>query len=593
MLLQKHLSEIPDPMRLTIFDSFMASLTTLLHNYSLLKKARNRAKRAAKEKSFAGKNERKLWSIYQKYTKGDCVPLNSVRDAFNDLKLYPSLTQVHEMVCYAKECPAHNSGDGLAFGEFCVFAIELEEFYKKGIESPKPVSVIRTARMAIDTKCKTDVFLGGSCDPTTWRAECAIPYLEKQHISYYNPQVNMWSIERINSEDEAKQTSQVLLFVIDNRTRAISSLIEVAYLVGCQRQVVLVFNESSGKQVIVKGKKTSESEHTELKRSYDIITHLSERNGYPIFNDLSTSLKCLNRMVKQQIKVQQLSSSDGARPVKYGHLRLGHTLQHLWDVFHSYCENSDRLSYKQACEAFHYATGQLLDIAQVESVANGSDTIGFTTFCCLVMEAKSQLALCYPSLRQLLTNTLLILLSITKTVPDWLGWMFGRTPALRSERVEDCSDFYLGGNHSTHNWKESIAVPLLRQHNCTYVSPQLEEWNWKTISKNHAQVERCQLLLYVIPADIRALTDMIQAAYYIGQGCRIVLCVQMMPENNLQDEELAGAAQDYNRGRAYLCDIAKRENVPVFSDVEEAVRHAIFLLKPPPPTLVMTQKVTI
>lgn len=31
------------------------------------------------------------------------------------------------------------------------------------------------------------VFLGGSCNPTTWRKDIAIPELEKRHISYFNP----------------------------------------------------------------------------------------------------------------------------------------------------------------------------------------------------------------------------------------------------------------------------------------------------------------------------------------------------------------------------------------------------------------------
>ena len=31
------------------------------------------------------------------------------------------------------------------------------------------------------------VFLGGSCNPTTWRKHTAIPHLEKNGISYYNP----------------------------------------------------------------------------------------------------------------------------------------------------------------------------------------------------------------------------------------------------------------------------------------------------------------------------------------------------------------------------------------------------------------------
>lgn len=32
-----------------------------------------------------------------------------------------------------------------------------------------------------------EVFLGGSCNPTTWRADIAIPALKKLGITYYNP----------------------------------------------------------------------------------------------------------------------------------------------------------------------------------------------------------------------------------------------------------------------------------------------------------------------------------------------------------------------------------------------------------------------
>lgn len=34
---------------------------------------------------------------------------------------------------------------------------------------------------------KVEVFLGGSCNPTTWRADVAIPELDKLGISFYNP----------------------------------------------------------------------------------------------------------------------------------------------------------------------------------------------------------------------------------------------------------------------------------------------------------------------------------------------------------------------------------------------------------------------
>jgi hypothetical protein len=32
-----------------------------------------------------------------------------------------------------------------------------------------------------------EVFLGGSCNPTTWRADVAMPELNKLGISFYNP----------------------------------------------------------------------------------------------------------------------------------------------------------------------------------------------------------------------------------------------------------------------------------------------------------------------------------------------------------------------------------------------------------------------
>ena len=33
------------------------------------------------------------------------------------------------------------------------------------------------------------VFLGGACNPTTWRQDIAMPMLDAAGISYYNPQV--------------------------------------------------------------------------------------------------------------------------------------------------------------------------------------------------------------------------------------------------------------------------------------------------------------------------------------------------------------------------------------------------------------------
>ncbi|VDO03712.1 unnamed protein product [Rodentolepis nana] len=75
------------------------------------------------------------------------------------------------------------------------------------------------------------VFLGGACNPTTWRKDIAIPFLEENGIPYFNPQVDEWCPDLITKEAVAKEQSCCLLFVFEpHLTRALASLVEVAYL---------------------------------------------------------------------------------------------------------------------------------------------------------------------------------------------------------------------------------------------------------------------------------------------------------------------------------------------------------------------------
>ena len=45
-------------------------------------------------------------------------------------------------------------------------------------------------------------------------------------------QVDEWYPELIEVEEQAKQSASMLFFVIDNQTRAVSSMIEIAYFAG-------------------------------------------------------------------------------------------------------------------------------------------------------------------------------------------------------------------------------------------------------------------------------------------------------------------------------------------------------------------------
>lgn len=72
------------------------------------------------------------------------------------------------------------------------------------------------------------VFLGGSCNPTIWRFEEAIPALNAAGISYYNPQMPTWDPDKYGPlEEAAKKQCKKLLFVIDGQTRAIYSCFEI------------------------------------------------------------------------------------------------------------------------------------------------------------------------------------------------------------------------------------------------------------------------------------------------------------------------------------------------------------------------------
>jgi hypothetical protein len=116
-----------------------------------------------------------------------------------------------------------------------------------------------------------EVFLGGSCNPTTWRADVAMPELSKLGISFYNPvwklklrtsidvlmpslqlqQVSQWTPDLLQLEHRAKLKARVLFFVMDSQTRASAAAIEVAHIAGQnQKPLILVLQPYKRNQQI-------------------------------------------------------------------------------------------------------------------------------------------------------------------------------------------------------------------------------------------------------------------------------------------------------------------------------------------------------
>merc|ERR1711998_792463 len=83
------------------------------------------------------------------------------------------------------------------------------------------------------------IFLGGSCNPTTWRADIAMPLLDEQGVAFYNPQVDDWYPELMALENRAKEEAAVNLFVIDGDTRGLMSIMEAVEHIATKRAVAV------------------------------------------------------------------------------------------------------------------------------------------------------------------------------------------------------------------------------------------------------------------------------------------------------------------------------------------------------------------
>ena len=109
-----------------------------------------------------------------------------------------------------------------------------------------------------------------------------------------------------------------------------------------------------------------------------------------------------------------------------------------------------------------------------------------------------------------------------------------------------------------------------------------------------AAIDKSRVLLFVISGNSRSVGAMNEAAFYIGQGLNNVVLVvqsisaqaQVIGDTTTEELELDTstiaqeclsklALKDYNRGRSYLSDIANREGIPVFDNVEEALQCVV------------------
>jgi len=506
---------------------------------------------------------RELYDIWcRNGTKNGVRSGSQLPKLFHQAEIYPSQSQILEMMHCARErerdaereaAPAQPPGDAgerspsdahhfLTFGEFCLFANELKKCYEREIPRPSQLSKMADKKGNDKKMCerkisksagKYEVFLGGSCNPTTWRQEMAIPHLKAWGITYFNPQVPQWGPELMEKEHHAKQTAEVLFFVIDRQTRSVATIIEAAYYTAAQKKFVLVIDPYEGPGQIIQGEPISQQEYEDLATGQLVLQDMVERLGIPVFSSIRSALECTAKILREKISVQELGLQDGVNPVKNSHYPIGDKLTKLRDAFSALdTTNSGQLSMADVCMAFRILTNRDLSVDDLKNIVASSNeqaSVNFDQFCCILTEFRN-----LPADNQRLWNGLLskaaaLLYSVVSPVsrvlcrPKGVGRCDSCAPEVT---VGGARDVYLGGSCGATSWREELAIPLLMKSGLTFFNRDSSRF----IPMEAAAMDASRVLLFVISRETRSLSTMALASHYVGLGCNVVLCVQLLTD---------------------------------------------------------------
>jgi hypothetical protein len=172
-----------------------------------------------------------------------------------------------------------------------------------------------------------NVFLGGSCNPTNWRQTVAIPLLERANATYYNPQVKEWYPALIEEEARAKDTASILFFVIDGKTRAIASMLEVAENIAAkEKEVVLVICDVPS-DTSIEGEKVTAIELKDLNRGRAYLADIAHRHGVVVYSSVHQALlQCLKKLNSMEVvRIQSRVSSYLCKLISFFAIYAGST----------------------------------------------------------------------------------------------------------------------------------------------------------------------------------------------------------------------------------------------------------------------------
>ncbi|KAJ0398217.1 hypothetical protein P43SY_006349 [Pythium insidiosum] len=371
-----------------------------------------------------------------------------------------------------------------------------------------------------------DVFLGGSCNPTTWRRDVAVPMLREAGISYFNPQVDEWYEELVAEETRAKEGAKFLLIVIDNSTRAIVSINEsVEYICRGRRLVLVVQNLAIGTKV--DGVELTAAELADLNGARECLRRLAVKRGVAVCDDVTSAVDEI---------IACLDENPRAFAPEVPRLRKRSSIiLNEWAGQFRPRRNTSR----------SWSSTSLL------SVVSGSDDND---------ECEA-------------------------TSPDDGSPDHAIVKHMGTARG---GSVYLGGNLQATSWREKVAVPRLQKAGIPfyipyqdYLSRELQRLSTRqpvSMGERWLEMEmardNAELILFVIPDRSRSIAAMAEAVELICNDHAMLLVLEPLSAECELDDGCRLIGREYKdlaRARVYLQEMAERHDVEVFQSVQSAL----------------------
>ncbi|KAE8990411.1 hypothetical protein PR003_g12880 [Phytophthora rubi] len=383
------------------------------------------------------------------------------------------------------------------------------------------------------------VFLGGSCNPTTWRHDVAMPLLDAARVRYFNPQVDEWFEELIQIEAAAKETAQIVLMVVDGLTRSIVCINEAVEFICRGRKVVLVVDDiQEGTEVA--GKLLSKTELADLNGARQCLRDLAVKSGVGLFVDVKAAVDGCVAWLTQ-------TNAPKYRPEVPRLRKRSSIVLNDWSVKHRPHRVTSRSHSSRLLKSHSTCSNRSTDDSE-----QSSDSAG--------------------------------LASPTQNIVNQLGCqMFSDYTG---------GSVYLGGNLTATSWRQKVAIPLLRTAGIPVYVPFADylqfglssaaEKHVQALAEHFQEIETqkaiAELILFVIPRNLRSIAAMTEAVELVSSHQALLLVIEPVEEGCMVEEGLAITGREFKdlaRARAYLREMAERNDVAVFESVTEAVENIV------------------